>query len=159
MIDPRTPIERRRDSYGPLLPSIAGVDLRLARSADQQARDAAELAVDRVLADSFPACDPPSWTLGVARLASPGYGRSAGRADERAMENNVREPARPKGDVIDVSLPRAKRTFLHGLVSLTGAAGIALLVPFAIVLIGLPIAVVGRGIAEALGWLLALIAA
>jgi hypothetical protein len=38
---------------------------------------------------------------------------------------------------------------------MAGAAGIALLVPFAILLIGLPIALVVRGIAEAIGWLLA----
>lgn len=33
----------------------------------QQQRLAAERAVDAVLADSFPASDPPSWTLGVSR--------------------------------------------------------------------------------------------
>ena len=71
------------------------------------------------------------------------------------MENGDRAPAEVKGDVIDVSLRRTKRTFLQGLVSLAGAVGIALLVPFAILLIGLPIALVVRGIAEAIGWLLA----
>jgi hypothetical protein len=39
--------------------------------------------------------------------------------------------------------------------SLAGAAGIALLVPFVILLVGLPVALVVRGIAEAIGWLLA----
>jgi hypothetical protein len=41
------------------------------------------------------------------------------------------------------------------LASLAGAAGIALLVPFVILLIGLPVALVIRGIAEAVGWVLA----
>jgi hypothetical protein len=60
--------------------------------------------------------------------------------------------------VIDVSRPVTdERTFLKGLVSLAGAAGIALLVPFVILLIGMPIALAVRGFAEAASWLLALI--
>lgn len=38
--------------------------------------------------------------------------------------------------------------------SLAGAVGIVLLVPFVILLVGLPIAVVVRGVAEAIAWLL-----
>ena len=41
--------------------------------------------------------------------------------------------------------------------SLAGAAGIALLVPFVILLIGMPITLAIRGITAAAGWLLALI--
>ena len=47
----------------------------------------------------------------------------------------------------------AERTFLQGLVSLAGAAGIALLVPFAILLVGLPVVLAVRGVLEVIGWL------
>lgn len=54
---------------------------------------------------------------------------------------------------MDVSLPRGTgRPFLRALASLAGAAGIALLVPFVILLVALPAALVVRGIAEALSW-------
>jgi hypothetical protein len=151
----RTALERGSDSGNSFLPPIAS-DLRLAASTDH-ARYAAERALDQVLADSFPASDPPSWTLGVAQPASCGYTGSTESADETATTNSDGEAARVKRDVIDVSLPRMRWTFLQGLVSLAGAAGIALLVPFAILLIGLPIALLVRGIAEAIGWVLALI--
>ena len=38
-------------------------------SRERRQRLAAERALDAVLADSFPASDPPSWTLGVAHVA------------------------------------------------------------------------------------------
>lgn len=152
----RTAIEHRGGSANSLPPLAS--DLRLVTSTDQRARYAAERALDQVLADSFPASDPPSWTLGVAQPASFGYPGSEESADETAMENSDGVAAKVKGDVIDVSLPRTKRTFLQGLVSLAGAAGIALLVPFAILLIGLPIVLAVRGVAEAIAWLLGLIA-
>lgn len=97
MIDPRTIIERRDDSSACLLPSIAGTDLRPGTSADEPARYAADLALDRVLADSFPASDPPSWTLGVATPASSGCTGSAESAGERATENSDRHPRQGPG--------------------------------------------------------------
>jgi hypothetical protein len=42
---------------------------------------------------------------------------------------------------------------VQGLVSLAGAAGIALLVPLVILLIGLPIALSVRGVLELFSWL------
>jgi hypothetical protein len=58
--------------------------------------------------------------------------------------------------ILDVSLPpHTRRPFLRSLASLAGAAGIALLVPFVILLVGVPVALVVRGVAEAIGWLLA----
>ena len=57
-------------------------------------------------------------------------------------------------DVIDVSRPaHRERIFLQALVSVFGAAGLALFFGVAILLIGLPIALVVRGVLEAVGWL------
>lgn len=47
------------------------------------------------------------------------------------------------------------RTFIQGLLSLAGAVGIALLVPFVILLVGLPVALAVRGTGEAISRLLA----
>ena len=58
-------------------------------------------------------------------------------------------------DVLDVSRPSSRQTerSFRGLVSLAGAAGIALLVPFAILLVGLPVVLAVRGVLEVIGWL------
>ena len=45
------------------------------------------------------------------------------------------------------------RTFLRELVSLAGAASIALLVPLAILLVGLPVVLSIRGVLDLLAWL------
>lgn len=63
-----------------------------------------------------------------------------------------------RNDVIDVSrTPAYQRTFVKTLVSVTGAAGIALLVPVVIILIGIPVALSVRGVAAATSWLFSLI--
>ena len=64
------------------------------------------------------------------------------------------------GSVTSLTSPGQRadgRTFLQGLVSLAGAAGIALAVPFVILLIGLPIVFAVRGLLEAVGWMLSVI--
>ena len=89
----------------------------------------------QVFARSFPANDPQSWPLGVERSDPLGsalrpHGAAHGRDSESA-----------KSHILDVSLPRDReRPYLQGLVSLAGAVGIALLFPFLIVLVGIPIA-------------------
>ncbi|MNC92032.1 hypothetical protein D3C83_83870 [compost metagenome] len=60
--------------------------------------------------------------------------------------------------MIDVSGPAGlERTPLQAFASLAGAVGVALLVPFAILAAGLPIALAGRGLLEVLAWLFAAI--
>ena len=94
----------------------------------------AERAIDDVLADSFPASDPPSWNAGVSRPEPVSL-----RCDDRATlirTDRCRDGA-CAWLVIDVSRRTlGERTFVDAMISLAGAAGIALLVPFAILLIG-----------------------
>lgn len=47
--------------------------------------------------------------------------------------------------------------FREGLVSLASVTGLALLVPFAILLLGAPIALGGRALVELVAWLMALV--
>jgi hypothetical protein len=126
-----------------------------ARGAEAEARKqrfAAERALDSVLADSFPASDPPSWTLGITR-AQPEVPASS----DQTVAPQDRRGGLVGEDVIDVSKSATDGRLLKGLVSVVSAAGIALLVPFIILLIGMPIVLAVRGVAEAASWLLALI--
>ena len=146
-------IEYREAALDTVLRVGKATELRRGEAEAREQRLAAERAVDSVLADSFPASDPPSWTLGITR-PHPELQATSGETvvPDDSPAAFVRE------NVIDVSRPATDgRTFLDGLVSLTGAVGIALLVPFVILLIGVPIALAVRGVIEAASWLVALI--
>jgi hypothetical protein len=146
-------IEYRDITLAAIVPAAVGIGYGVDELRVRRERLAAERAIDDVLADSFPASDPPSWNPGITRLAL--GGNLADRASGHTPLTDAGERWHGLSDVVDVSRPTSQgRTFLQGLVSLTGAAGIALLVPFVILLIGLPIALAVRGLLEVAGWVL-----
>jgi hypothetical protein len=67
MIHTRTGIEFRDSTIAAVAPAVVGVGGIVDEINDRQARLAAERALDAVLADSFPASDPPSWNPGIVR--------------------------------------------------------------------------------------------
>lgn len=143
MLHTRTAIEYRDG-----VPAIVTAGRIVDEAGDRQARLAAEQALDEVLADSFPASDPPSWNPGIIRP------RPADAFTRDAVPCHDGGEVVHMADVIDMSRPAyGERTFLQALVSLFGAVGIALLFGVAILLVGLPIVLAARGALDAIGWL------
>jgi hypothetical protein len=111
-----------------------------------------ELAIDDALEASFPASDPPAWNPGMARPISVHTSRDPANAIR--LNGGRDDTARGTPGVIDASRPYGSEwTLLQALITLAGAAGIALLVPLAILLVGLPIALAVRGLLEVFVWL------
>jgi hypothetical protein len=133
------------------VPSIVGIDGPIVSFRNPRRPIAPDREIDSALADSFPASDPPSWNPGAAVL---GHVAGISGTPVAVLEPPAAGAYDPDRNIIDVSRPAsAERTFLQGLVSLAGAAGIALLAPFAILLLGLPVALALRGLLEVIGWL------
>jgi hypothetical protein len=100
--------------------------------------------------ESFPASDPPSWTMGVARRAA--IDPAAGVAAARVTVRTTTVVAPVNRDVIDVSVPPDRRGLLRrAFVGSMGAVGIALLAPVVILLAGLPVVLVVRAVVEVIG--------
>jgi hypothetical protein len=136
-----------RDGIRTVLPMNGGPGVA-DESREWRRRLAADQALDQTLADSFPASDPPSWTPGIAH---------PNPATDPERQTQYSDAGADAGARTGASgLNNRERTFLQGLVSLAGAAGIALLVPFAILLVGLPVVLAVRGVLELFGWLFGL---
>jgi hypothetical protein len=137
-----------------IVPIVVGVDERTSEVGSPRRRFAAEGAIDEVLADSFPASDPPSWNPGVVR-PDPVIGTAGDELrfpDPRRADAVEREASADRpGEVANATA--TNRTFFQGLASLAAVAGIAVLVPIAILLVGFPVALVIRGLLEAIGLL------
>ena len=93
-----------------------------------------ESEMDDALAASFPASDPPGWNPGMAQ--------------PDADHGDVESPTEPAARQADHG-----RQFLDAGVTFGAAAGLALLVPFIILIAGLPVVLLVRGVAEVVGWL------
>ena len=73
MLYTRNTIEHRDGTLAAIVPAVVVIDHRVDELRDRRERLAAERAIDDVLADSFPASDPPSWNPGITRLALVGH--------------------------------------------------------------------------------------
>jgi hypothetical protein len=154
VFDMKTHIPIPRAAQPPVLPGSVTGDTQAGQADVQSRRLAAERALDEVLAESFPASDPPSWTLGIVR---PGpVNRAAASSAREAIAANADQITSPAGRAVDVSRRSGgERTLIDVLISLAAACGVVLLVPFVILLVGLPVALLVRGFLEAVIWLIA----
>jgi hypothetical protein len=67
MLHTRTGSDFRHSTIAAVVPAVAGVGGIVDEISDREARLTAEHELDEVLADSFPASDPPSWNPGIVR--------------------------------------------------------------------------------------------
>ena len=101
------------------------------------ARSEYERVLDLTLAGSFPASDPPPWTLGVSPSAQPWHA-------------GAQTPA-----AIDVIIPKSHRSGGTWIAAVGEAMAMMATLPLAILIAGVPVAALVWGITHAVAWLTA----
>ncbi len=152
-----TIVRSRAFGQSPLQGSTHSAFYAEAPAARHQQQTETEQEVDQALADSFPASDPPPWTPGAAR---PRPAVSQTRAGAGGFGGTSRAGVRPPNDTAHRHAYRpASRgpSFFNSIGSIAGAMGLALLAPFAILLVGIPLMFILRLIVEAAGWAVSLV--
>ena len=104
MLYTNTAIEYRDGTLAAILPVAVGLDGRADDFSERRNRLDAERAIDDVLADSFPASDPPSWNPGVSR-PEPAASMHTGHARSEPMDASA---GGTRAGVIDVSRPTGR---------------------------------------------------
>lgn len=133
-----------------ILPGPVAVD-GFAGEAGERRRQVAEQALDQVLADSFPASDPPSWNPGIVR-PDPVASRAAQPAARETRPPDRHQPLTGVDTIVLVSEPIAtERSFVERLAAGVGALLVAMLLPLGILLAGLPVAYAIRWALELVG--------
>ena len=135
------------DIFAPVL--IGTAQLRR-EAAVRHARLAAEEVLDDVLDDSFPASDPPSWTPSVIR---PRPRRHDGLAEATGPPSASVSVSEDTADSRASASAHRWRPLVDAPMSLIRGGAVALLMGVGILLVGLPIAMLVRGLVDAVGWL------
>jgi hypothetical protein len=104
-----------------------------------------EQNVDQVLADSFPASDPPPWTLG----------RVPGPPPERT--DTMKDHVTAWSSHTTTIIAGGKRSAWQWTATGMGALGIGMLVPISILAIGIAIALAARAVIELAGWVASIV--
>jgi hypothetical protein len=130
--------------------SVRVVEPALFRLTTSPAIGARERKVDDVLADSFPASDPPPWTLGRAP-ASPVDSTDVESAD------TTRDNAPAWSSLTTVVVAGGQKTARQWLATVVGGVAAAMMIPLGILLIGIPIAVATRTLIEVAAWVAAVV--